>query len=88
METPLLPLVKPAIGSSLSQEFLNKSDEECLDLELAKITEENPAISHFIQDFAKRTDDAIGTMFGGVLVYKLLRSQAECDRMAAEIPLD
>lgn len=84
----LLPLVKPEIGACIERELINsKKDKLYIKEQLNKINKENPVISFWIKSFADKTKDKTGAMFCGLMVFKLLRIQAECDRMKSEIKL-
>lgn len=84
----ILPLVKPEIGASIEHELLqNKKDSVYIKEELQKIQKENPVISFWIETFSNTTKDKKGAIFCGIMVFKMLRIQAECDRMKSEINL-
>jgi hypothetical protein len=83
----LLPVVNPAIGSALEHELLNKIDSKYIKDQLSLIKDENPVISFWIENFSKKTRDRKGAIFCGLMVFRLLRTQAECDRMKEEIKL-
>ena len=86
-EQPYLPLVNAGVGLPIARDLKNELDDEYIQEELSKINDENPVIVEFLQQFAETTDDETGSSFAGILVYKLLRSQAEADRMKQEIAL-
>jgi hypothetical protein len=84
----VLPLVKPEIGACIEHELLqNKKDDIYIKEQLEKIQKENPVISFWIKSFSKTTKDEKGAIFCGMMVFKMLRIQAECDRMNSEIKL-
>lgn len=87
MET-YLPVVKPEISHSVARGIIDKYDEQYAQEELAKLDEDNPVIAEWIRRFSDRTDDKLGAMFCGLLVYKLLHSQAEANQMMEEIRLE
>lgn len=87
MLNTFIPVVKPEIGASLQKELCDKFDKIYMKEQLAKLDEENPVISKFIRQFAKTTDDAMGSAWCGLIVFKLLESQAEVNRMEMEINL-
>lgn len=86
-----LPKVSCDTGHSVAH-YLNKynnseSDLTMLSEELDLIAEENPAIAELIQLWSEKEDDTsniVHTAMCGIMVYRLLRSQAEADQMAAE----
>ena len=82
-----IPVVKPEIGASLQREIGDKFDKSYMKDQLRKLDVENPVISRFIRKFSKTTDDPMGAAFCGLVVFKLIQSQAEVNRMEMEIDL-
>lgn len=80
-----LPHVNFDIGHSLAREVVCRDDKEYLEEQLNRLEKENPAVSRWIRNFSKTTRDRLGSMFCAVMVYRLLESQAEADRMTREI---
>lgn len=76
-----LPVVNPAISGPLERELADKCDVPYLKQQLARLDEENPIVAKFIRDFSKKTKDKLAVMFCGVIIYKMLESQAEADQM-------
>ena len=83
----LLPKVNPAVGVSLEHELSNQVDKVYIKEQLSIIKEENPVISFWIENFAKKTRDKKGATFCGIMVFKLLSIQAECNKMETDIKL-
>jgi len=83
----LLPVVRPEVGSSIEHELLGAKDDAYIKKQLEIIKEENPVISCWIEAFSKKTKDKKGAIFCAVMVFRLLRIQAECDRMNCDIKL-
>jgi hypothetical protein len=84
MYKSFLPVVRPEIGGSLERDLLDKFDETYVIDHLDRLDTENPTISRFIRKFSKSTGDDIGAMFCGIIVYRMLESQAEANRMNEE----
>jgi len=84
MYDTFLPVVKPEIGGPLERELFDKFDVDYIKETLARLDTENPTIARFIRKFSKTTDDRKGAAFCGVVVYRMLESQAEANRMNAE----
>lgn len=83
-----LPRVKSAIGSSLQQELIGKDDIKYLKSEFKKLESENPVIFEFINGFINKFPQrSMEVAYCGLIVYKLLRSQAESDWLEKEINL-
>lgn len=87
MLNTFIPVVKPEVGYSLQKELFDKFDKAYMKEQLVKLDEENPVISAFIRKFSKTTDDPLGAAWCGLVVFKLLQSQAEVNRMEMEINL-
>lgn len=80
-----LPVVKPEIGGSLEREMSEKANDlKYVKEQLKRLDVENPTVAYFIRNFAKTTKDKIGTAYCGLIVYRLLESQAEANRMYQE----
>lgn len=78
----ILPVVKPDIGGSLQREMTEKAnDAKYIRDTLERLDIENPTIGYFIRNFAKTTKDKKGAAYCGLIVYRLLESQAEANKM-------
>jgi hypothetical protein len=79
----MLPKVNSEIGFSVAQSIGNQSDHEFLSQELKKLEKNNPVIAEVISRWSKKKNGRISfkAAFCGILVYKLLESQAEVDSM-------
>jgi hypothetical protein len=82
-----LPLVKREICASLDHEITGEIDEEYVVKELSRIRKINPTVFEWISRYMKKTDDETGSAMCAIITYKLLESQAESDRMVAELNL-
>jgi hypothetical protein len=84
-ENVYLPVVKPEIGCSLEREMmdvLQESDDiNFVKDKLRRLDILNPTIARFIREFSKTTKDKIGAAYCGIIVYRLLESQAEANKM-------
>lgn len=83
---PLLPVVNSEVGFSIAQYIGNREDREFLVTELERIFTENPTVAEFIVRWGNETGSMEAT-YCGVIVYYLLRSQAESNRMDKELNL-
>lgn len=77
----LLPQVNHEVGFSVAHSIGNQYDRDFVKKELNIIKKENPAVAEFIKKWSL---GKLHTAFCGILVYKLLRSQAEVDRMTED----
>lgn len=84
MDRPLLPVVKPEIGFSI-EHGIPDDVNAFIKPALANLWEENPVVAEWIERFSKITKCKGTVAICGLVVYKLLHSQAEADRMAEEI---
>lgn len=82
-----LPVVQSGIPASIEREIFDKFDEPYIKEQLKILGDENPVIAQWLKSFSKTTKDRTGAIFSGLIVYKLLESQAEADRMEEEINL-
>ncbi len=80
----LLPFVTNEVGHSVAQSLDQGDDKKNCEVQLKRIKKTNPAVAEFIRRWSKTCKDKIGAMMCGILVYKLLESQAEADRMNKE----
>jgi len=78
-----LPVVQTGIGGSLEHEI--GSDEVAyIKSQLARLDEENPSIAYFIRTLCKRIKKGSArrnVAMSGIVVYRMLESQAEANRM-------
>ena len=80
----LLPIVDADIGQSVAQAIENQS--EYTEKLLKRISKENPVVAEFIMKWAMLNEDSMEeTTLCGLIVYRLLESQAEADKMSEEI---
>ena len=85
MNKSYLPVVKPEITASIEREVCDVTDSHFIKKNLKKIRENNPTVAEFISRFSKETEDPVASAFCGILVYRLLESQAECNQMENEL---
>jgi hypothetical protein len=84
MQNLYLPVVKPEICYSLEHEVIGQFDVEYVKSFLKKLDSDNPTIAQFIRRFSKTTEDRMGAIFCGLIVYRMLESQAEANEMNQE----
>lgn len=81
----LLPVVKEEIGHAVQAEMLHSNGKTYEIKMLQRLArDDNPCIANFISAFAMgmETPEARdAAMYSGLLVYRMLESQAEADRM-------
>jgi hypothetical protein len=85
----LLPFVTEEVGYSIAKDMCN-DDEKYVIEELQKIQDENPVVANFIFKWIKinkKKEARINVAFCVIIVYKMLRSQAEADRMNEEFKI-
>ena len=85
-----LPFVLNEVGASIAMS-MGDNDIENIKKELKHIKKVNPAVAEFINKWSKEAldkDARLHSAFCGILVYKLLESQAEADYMNQEFKLE
>lgn len=80
-----LPLLNAEIAGSMIRNISNNSDIPYLKKQLKELKEINPLVAEWIYKFSVTTKDKIGAAYCGLMVYKLLNSQAEADKMNEEL---
>lgn len=82
-----LPIVKPEITASLYKEV--KESEEFssryINNHLKRLDKENPTVAAWIRKHAKTSKDKMSCAYCALIVYRLLESQAEANRMNVDI---
>jgi hypothetical protein len=83
----LLPFVKTDTGFSIARELVDKFDDSYIKEQLKIIKENNPTIADFITKFSNKCEDKNGSAICGIVVYRLIESQTEANKMKKEIKL-
>lgn len=84
----LLPFVTNEVGFSIAESIVgDEYDPETWRKEYLHIKKVNPGVAEFIKLWSRHGDNKLKTAIMGICVYRLLESQAEADRMAAEYKL-
>jgi hypothetical protein len=77
-----LPEVKRAVAASMASNMAGTLDDrQFLKRELKKIKKVNPLVAEFILNYSKTAKGRAHAIYCGVMVYKLLYSQAEAEEM-------
>ena len=76
-----LPVVKRETTYSLIGNLQNADDFEYIERRLDEIEKVNPIVSKWIKNFSKTSKSRLLTAYCGLMVYELLYSQAEADKM-------
>lgn len=85
-----LPFVTETMNKTIGEEFMLEPGNEYISKILREVTEENPNIASFINEFSLTAGDNYAiqtTVHCGLLVYKMLKSQAEADELGKKITL-
>ena len=82
----LLPLVSAEVGFSIDHS-MSEDTSTAIKGGLKSLSEENPVIAEWITRWAKMSKDKCHVAICGLVVYQLLKSQAEADKMAEELKL-
>ena len=83
----LLPFVTNDVGFSIAASLGDEYDPKVWRQEYLRIKKINPGVAEFISRWSKLSKCKLHTAIMGILVYRLLESQAECDRMEKELKL-
>lgn len=83
----LLPFVKTDTGFSIARELVGEFDDSYVKEQLKMIKKNNPTIADFITKFSSKCDDKTGSAICGIVVYRLIESQIEANKMKKEIKL-
>lgn len=85
----LLPVVKAEVGFSVTEEInVGETDADYILPAIRRLQIVNPCVANFLAAFAAGTDDKEAVLICGLVVYRLLESQAEADRMAEDFKFD
>jgi len=87
MKENYLPRVRPEITCSMEQDLVHHSDKSYIKEKLGHLKKHNPVIYTFLKTFSKASHDPIMTMFSGLIIYKMLESQAEADFLNSELDI-
>lgn len=78
----LLPFVTNDVSFAVQAELNQLNKNEYIANILKRLFEDdNPNIANFLSKFAIKTKDPVAVLYSGILVYRLLESQAEANQM-------
>ncbi|RMG15101.1 MAG: hypothetical protein D6731_09060 [Planctomycetota bacterium] len=81
----LLPLVTKETGYAVCRELEREANNDYVIRLLERLEDENPCVAEFISRLAIQHEDPVGLSTAAALVYRLLESQAEADRLREQI---
>jgi hypothetical protein len=76
-----LPIVSKNVAYSTCANLRNCEDETYVNNNIKEIKKINPVIADWLVEFCPTTEDKMGCMFAGIVLYKMLYSQAEAEDM-------
>lgn len=79
-----LPRVTMATGNAVLGELLGSGGGKSVQVLLERLQETNPCVARFIHQLANRHRDSAEVYAAALVVYRLLESQEEADRMSEE----
>ncbi|MBI1850814.1 MAG: hypothetical protein HYR85_10765 [Planctomycetes bacterium] len=82
-----LPTVTKEIGYAVCAELEQEPGNQYIVKLLERLEKENPCIAEFISRLAMQHSDPVGVSTSALLVYRLLESQIEADRLKKEFDL-
>lgn len=83
---PHLPTVSEEVCAAIQKELSEATGNGYVADLLRRLQAENPLLAQFIANFAITQQNPTGVSTAGLLVYRLLESQAEANRMRREFP--
>lgn len=85
----LLPVVNSDVGHAIAGSLGDEFNKETWRAEFKRIQKLNPAIAEFIGKWSRlaKAGNKLHTVICGIVLYKLLESQAEVDMMEEEFNL-
>lgn len=78
---PFLPVVTEDVGFAVQAEVSQTPDNDYMVDLIKRLQNENPCVINFISQLSIYSKDPLGASACGLLVYRLLESQAEADQM-------
>jgi len=81
MQKSVLPTVKPETCFSIETIFSRDEDETFVLRYLEEIKKTNPMVGLWIERFSNKSDDPLMTSACATVVYKMLESQLEAERL-------
>lgn len=80
-------VVDPGVAASVAHRFGQLDDAEYLRLYLKPLKQTNPLLYEWIVQFARLVHDRHNAMLLGLVVYQLIESQLEADKLKEELQL-
>ena len=80
----LLPIVHKEIGLAVQRKISEQPGNEFLIQTIERLTEDNPCIANFVSQFGVVSGNPHLVAYVGIVVYRLLESQAEADKLDKE----
>ena len=80
----VLPTVSEEVCFAVQAEIQQSKENDYVVDMLSRLQEDNPFIANFISTFSLKTSDPTSSTYAGLLVYRLLESQAQADKMEAD----
>jgi len=84
MKERLLPYVSEEVSEVLSKEFIETPGDQYTRKIFERLQSENPKIVHFVLEASMGSSDPMRVLHIGLLVYRLIESQAQADEMKRE----
>lgn len=81
----MLPRVTRDVGFSVCRELEQAGARDYMRELLQRLDRENPCIAEFVCRLAIQHEDPVGVSNAGLLVYRLLESQMEANRLRDEL---
>ena len=82
-----VPKVHGDIDAAVQAELSQSQGNEYVVGMIQRLQDDNPCVANFVSQLALKTKDPITTAYAGMLVYRLLESQAQADKMKTDFKL-
>ncbi|TET36379.1 MAG: hypothetical protein E3J72_09075 [Planctomycetota bacterium] len=82
-----IPVVSKDTTNSVIHELTKGMSSDYLANLLKHVREKNPQVAEFLAAFAMKHEDPLAISTVGLLVYRLLESQAEADQLRVLMPV-
>lgn len=78
----VLPPVSPDILNAIIAEMRSQPRDAYAIRIIERLLVENKTLGEFIVKFSQRTEDPLGAMLCGVLVFRMIESQSQSDKLS------
>jgi hypothetical protein len=84
----MLPVVTKMTGAAVSREIERDENNDYIIRLLERLEGENPCVAEFVSRMAIQHEDPVAISTAALLVYRLLESQAEANKLREQLRLE